>query len=291
MVSKEYVDHDRLFKELIQTFFKEFLLLYYPEIHEQMDFSHTSFLSQEIFTDITVGEKRAVDLLIETKLKGEDGLIIVHIEPQSYEQIAFYERMFIYFSRLYEKYRRKIIPIAIFAYDKTKDEPQQFNVHFPFLNVLTFNFFKVELKKCNWREFVDTNNPVAAALLSKMGYSKEERVQVKLEFLRMLTRLELNPAKMKLITGFFETYLQLEEKEEENLVAEIKKLHPDEEGQVIELMTSWERKGLEKGREEGREEGIRNVALKLLRMGMKKESVVEATGLSLKELEELKRNM
>jgi predicted transposase YdaD len=32
----------------------------------------------------------------------------------------------------------------------------------------------------------------------------------------------------------------------------------------MELMTSWERKGLEKGREEGREEGIRNVAQKLL---------------------------
>lgn len=215
----------------------------------------------------------------------------MHIEPQSYEQTDFHERMFIYFSRLYEKYRRKIIPITIFAYDKKKDEPQQFNVHFPFLNVLTFNFFKVELKKNNWREFVDTNNPVAAALLSKMGYSKEERVQVKLEFLRMLTRLEINPAKMKLITGFFETYLQLEEKEEEYLVEEIKKLHPDEEGQVMELMTSWERKGLEKGREEGKEEGIRNVAQKLLWMGMKIESISEATGLSPKELEELKRNM
>ncbi|MGG3835135.1 DUF4351 domain-containing protein, partial [Geobacillus thermocatenulatus] len=39
------IDHDRLFKELIQTFFEEFLLLFFPDMHEHIDFSHLSFLS------------------------------------------------------------------------------------------------------------------------------------------------------------------------------------------------------------------------------------------------------
>ncbi|KFZ42142.1 hypothetical protein CS060_13865 [Anoxybacillus flavithermus] len=39
---------------------------------------HVSFLSEELFTDVTAGEKYRVDVLVETKLKGEDGLIIVH---------------------------------------------------------------------------------------------------------------------------------------------------------------------------------------------------------------------
>ncbi len=43
---------------------------------------------------MTAGEKYRVDLLVETKLKGEDSLIIVHIENQSYVQPSFPERMF-----------------------------------------------------------------------------------------------------------------------------------------------------------------------------------------------------
>ena len=58
-----------------------------------------------------------MDIIVETRLKTEPGLILVHVEPQSYIQKNFNERMFIYFSRLYEKYRRKILPIVIFSYD------------------------------------------------------------------------------------------------------------------------------------------------------------------------------
>src|SRR5699024_571846 len=47
------------------------------------------------------------------------------------------------------------------------------------------------------------DNPAAAALLSKMGYDEKERVQMKKEFLRMITRMELDPAKERLIYGFF----------------------------------------------------------------------------------------
>ncbi|KJE27867.1 transposase, YhgA-like family protein [Geobacillus kaustophilus] len=77
------IDHDRLFKELLQTFFEEFVLLFFPDMHEHIDFSRLSFLSEELFTDVTAGEKYRVDLLVKTKFKGEDGVIIVHVENQS----------------------------------------------------------------------------------------------------------------------------------------------------------------------------------------------------------------
>jgi hypothetical protein len=78
------------------------------------------FLSEELFTDVTVGEKRRIDILVETKLKGEIGLIIVHVEPQAYPQRDFAEWMFVYFSRLYEKYRRRILPIAVYGLSAEK---------------------------------------------------------------------------------------------------------------------------------------------------------------------------
>ena len=134
------VDHDRLFKELIQAFFEEFILLFFPDMYEHIDFCHLSFLSEELFTDVTAGEKYRVDLLVEMKLKGEDGLIIVHIENQSYVQSSFPERMFIYFSRLFEKYRTNVVPIAVFSYDTIRNEPSSFTLQLPFGNILHFRF-------------------------------------------------------------------------------------------------------------------------------------------------------
>jgi hypothetical protein len=138
------IDHDRLFKQLIETCFEDFMLYFFSEIHQQLDFAHTRFLPQEVFTDVTVGEKRAVDLLVETKLRTEDCLLIVHTEHQEQYEPAFAERMFVYFSRLYEKYRRKILPIAIFMHERNVQEPEQFIIELPFKKVLTFEFLVVQ---------------------------------------------------------------------------------------------------------------------------------------------------
>jgi hypothetical protein len=104
------------------------------------------------------------------------------------------------------------LPIAIFSYDENRYERNEYTITFPFFHVLTFQFLMVELRKMNWRQYIHSSNPVSAALLSKMGYSQIERIQVKKEFLRRLAKMEINSAKMELIYGFFETYLSLNEK-------------------------------------------------------------------------------
>lgn len=123
-------------------------------------------------------------------MKGELDIVLVHVENQAKVQRDFAERMFVYFSRLYQEHRCRILPIVVFSYPETRDEPDGFKIEFSFMPVLDFHFLTLELKKHNWREYIQSNNPVAAALLSKMGYQKQERVQVKLEFLRMLVHLE-----------------------------------------------------------------------------------------------------
>ncbi len=152
--------------------------------------------------------RRSVDILAQTQLKGETTAIIIHVENQAYHQNDFNERMFIYFSRSHEKYRYRILPIAVFSHGEKKQEADRFEITFPFKDILNFQFYKLELHHIHWRDYIRHNNPVAAALLSQMGYSQAERVQVKKEFLRMLVRLEIDPARMQLIIGFFEQYLK-----------------------------------------------------------------------------------
>jgi len=289
------IDHDAIFKELITNFFKEFMELFFPEAHALIDYSDLTFLAQEIITDITAGEKHYVDILASVKIKGEEGYVLIHVEPQAYKEADFARRMFIYFSRLYEKHKKKVLPIAIFSYDSKVEEPDKHEVAFPFFKVLEFNFYKVQLKKLPWRKYIKSDNPAAAALLSKMDYSPKERCRLKLEFLKMVTRMQLDPAKLGLITAIFDTYLGLspeEEKEVEEMLH--RELSAEEVKKVMELRTSWHTKGWQegwqKGLEAGLEEGRKEILLKQLkkRLGFLSSEVEERIkSLSLKELDEL----
>ncbi|OSX55235.1 Rpn family recombination-promoting nuclease/putative transposase [Anoxybacillus ayderensis] len=284
------IDHDRLFKQLIQTFFEDFIALFFPTMHEHIDFRHVSFLSEELFTDVTAGEKYRVDLLVETKLKGEDGLVIVHIENQSYVQPSFPERMFIYFSRLLEKYRKPIVPIAVFSYDTIRDERSAFTLQFPFGHVLDFRFFTLELRKQNWRNYIRQDNPIAAALLSKMGYTESERVELKKQFLRMLVRMELDEAKQRLLFGFFETYVKLSDEEEQQLRREVSEMETKEKEQVLELIISYEQRALERGREEGMKQGMKHIVQTMARKGMSIQNIASMTDLTEEEVKQLLEN-
>jgi hypothetical protein len=116
----------------------------------------------------------------------------------------------------------------------------------------------------NWRDFIKRDNPVAAALLSKMGYNKRDRVQVKMEFLRMLLYLKLDPARMHLITGFFDTYLVLDDIEESKLWEELKALDPKEEAKIMEIKTNWEKNAESKGIIQGRVLGEQKILRKFM---------------------------
>lgn len=134
--SSQYTKHDQLFKQLIHTFFEEFLEAFFPEIHKQIDFQSTVQLSEEFFTDLIDGDVRRLDIIVQARIIGEESLIIIHVEPQSSVQTNFHERMFQYFSLLYHKFRKPIIPIAVYSYEENWDL-SQFNIHFLDKNILS----------------------------------------------------------------------------------------------------------------------------------------------------------
>lgn len=165
------------------------------------------------------GESRRLDIVAQVKLKETDSLIIIHIEPQSYVQKNFHERMYLYYNLLYQRYRLPIVPVAIFSYGE-KWDIDTFSLAIMNVGMLKFRYLTIHLKSLNWREFIRKDNPITAALLSKVDYTKKERIQVKLEFLRILTRLEVNEAEHRLLYGFFESYLTLTDEEEAQLMRE-----------------------------------------------------------------------
>jgi Putative transposase, YhgA-like len=281
---KKQIDHDQRFKELISTFFIEFLELFLPDLANLIEPDSVTFREQEYFVDLVEGETKIIDLLAEVRLAGEDATVLIHIEPQSTGRPVFPQRMFFYFSRLHQKHLKRIYPIAIFSYDQPAEAAKtQYKVEFPGLKVLEFNFTAIQLNRLNWRDFIDRPNPVAAALMAKMAIEKQDRPKVKAECLRLLVTLKLVPAKMELISQFVDTYLRLNVKEEKAFQAEIDTMGLEEKEAIMQATTSWEEKGIVKGKDEER----RSMALKMLQENIPLETIARITEFTLAQLKQL----
>lgn len=68
-------------------------------------------------------------------------------------------------------------------------------------------------------------------------------------------------------------------------------LSAEEEGDVMELMTSWEKKGLEKGLEVGREKERMAEAKNMLQKRADERFILEVTGLSKEDLDKIKSEL
>ncbi|QJD87583.1 Rpn family recombination-promoting nuclease/putative transposase [Cohnella herbarum] len=296
---RENIPHDEAFKKLLQTFFAEFIELFFPHLDLLLDHTHTRLLMQELLVDIVGEEARSLDLLIETRYRSLNAYILIHLEPQSYWQEKFNERMFIYFSRLFERHRKEhrlIIPIAIFTSDAWREEPDTYSMAIPDHEIVRFQFLKVELKKHNWRRFVDSDNPVAAALLAKMGYNKKEKREMRSAYLRMILRMrkKLDDAKMALIMSVADLYFEPDREQDEQVLRELLNQYPEEGDNIMELMPAWKRWGYEEGIEEGLEKGKaeerKMTVRKLLAKGFSDEQIAETLEISLDEIKRLARH-
>ena len=251
------IDHDRLFKELLSTFFLDFLELFFPDVMEYLEPTSITFLDKEVFTDVTEGDRYETDLLVQAQFKKQPSFFLIHIENQSTPQASFGQRMFRYFSRLHEKYGYPVYPVVIFSYDRPKiPAPNQYTIEFPEFSVLQFNYRVIQLNRLHWRDFLDHPNPVATALMAKMNIAIEDRPKAKAQCLRLLVTLKLDPARMQLISGFVDTYLKLTPEEETAFTMEIGDILPEEQEQVMEIVTSWMERGIEQGLERGLKQGL-----------------------------------
>ena len=197
------IDHDRLFKALLTTFFADFVELFLPDVDQYLDKDSIVFMEKELFTDVTAGERHEADLVVKARFKGEDAFFLIHVEHQAQVQADFGRRMFRYFARLHEKYQYPVFPVVIFSHDRKRAEPDHYKVTFSGHRVLDFHYRVIQLKRLSWREYLKRPNPAACALMSKMDIAPVDRVYVKAECLRILVTLKLDPARKSLISDSF----------------------------------------------------------------------------------------
>src|SRR3954464_15382249 len=79
--------------------------------------------------------------------------------------------------------------------------------------------------------------------MAKMRVVPEDRPRVKLECLRLLATLRLNPAKMHLIAGFVATYLKLDAAGQRVFELEVESMPPSERETYFAFDTPGVRRG------------------------------------------------
>lgn len=203
------IDHDRLFKELLSVHIWEFIELLMPEVAAFLDKSSLQLADKELFSDIPGFPRQEADLVFKGKLKGQDSFFLIHLEHEAKAPPKMPRRTLFYFFGLTEKYDLPVYPVVIYSHQCPQANSNVYRVAFPDMEVLVFRFRQIALPRLRWRDYLQHRNPVASALMGLMGVKEEDRVRVKLECFRMLVNLKVDMKKMRFISGFIETMLDL----------------------------------------------------------------------------------
>ncbi len=278
---KENIDFDQLCKRLVKTFFKEFLDFFFPELLSKIDFTIDPIhIDKELFSGQIEGDKTISDILTQVKLlDGEEEMLLLHIEFQSGKEEDFSERMLFYYVDIWREYRKKIFAMAFFIDDAVEWRiPISDTFHMEFMGTsITYKYHLRKSKTYNYRDYLDNDNPITAALMTRMDFGRDSRALVKAEALKKLKKYHLSPLQEEILRNFIDRLLFLNEKEDQEFKEIIYK--EDKFKEVGEMLTTWEEKAMEK-------EKI-NIAKNLLKMNMSVEQISQATELPIEEIKKL----
>ncbi len=256
-------DYDSPWKEAIERCFAEFLAFYFPEVHAQIDWSQSvEFLEQELRSVMQDGEpdKCAVDKLVRvSRLGGQREWVVVHLEIQAQQQSAFAERMFVYHSRLYERYRQPLASLAVLADDRLNWRPESFDyevfgcrlgLRFPVAKLLDWSGSDARLS--------DSRNPFAIITRAHLATRATRddpaaREQVKLGLVRDLFRIGLHRRRMVELFRVIDWMLRLPKERELQFRKNMVNI---EEGKKMRYISSIERFAMEEGMQQGQSRAL-----------------------------------
>src|SRR6266851_2632584 len=96
--------------------------------------------------------RKVVDKLVKVWLKtGEEKWILVHVEVQTSRQGGFPKRMYVYNYRIFDRYDREVVSLAILADDDPSWRPNQYSYErWGFRTGIEFPIVKLLDSAKNW---------------------------------------------------------------------------------------------------------------------------------------------
>ncbi len=248
-------DFDSPWKEILEVYFEPFMSLFFPEAHQQIDWERGyAFLEKElrqITRDAEVG-RRTVDKLVKIwLLDGLEAWILVHIEVQAQVDTDFEERMFVYHYRIFDRYHRRVVSLAVLADDSKKWRPEAFTYslwgcemrfRYPVVKLLDYQAKPELLSDAEGNPFVVVVRAHLSVLES--GKDPDELFKRKFALVKELYTAGYSRADIVKLFRFIDWLMALPAAHERLFWKELSKY---EEGKKMPYVTSVERIGREDG--------------------------------------------
>lgn len=166
-------EFDSPWKDALDLYLQPFLALFFPDIHEAIDWSkgYESLDKElsEIIREAELGPTVADKLFRVYLADGQDAWLLIHIEVQTQPDASFGERMFKYGYRIIDRYNRDVVSLAILG-DMNRDWRP---VHYERMRFGTGPSMRFRpIKLIDWvdrMEELDRNpSPIAAVVLAHL---------------------------------------------------------------------------------------------------------------------------
>ncbi len=265
-------DFDSPWKEALERYFPAFLAFFFPEPHREIRWeAGYEFLDkelQQVVRDAELGRRLADQLVKVWKADGQEVWVLIHIEVQGQYEVGFAERMFTYYYRLHDRYRRPLASFVVLTDDRAEWRPSahrqvlwgcEASLHFPMVKLLD------DRNRESEREAAV--NPFAVMTLSHLKAQQTasdvgQRYAGKLRLVKSLYQRGYERQDILDLFRFIDWLLTLPDPMEERLWHELQSY---EEAEKMPYVTSIERIGIRKGMDLGRQEGREEEAVRVLR--------------------------
>ncbi len=264
------INYDGAWKQLITKQFKYFLEFFYDFVAQQVDWSKGfEFLDKELeklFPEANESKKYA-DKLVKLFLKdGSEQWILVHLEIQNYKDETISERMFTYYYKILDLYKRDIVSLLLLTDIDNNWRPSFYlkdfmgtKLTFEYNSVKLIDYYTDDLKS----EIIKT--PFDFVILTHINAhaNKEpmEKLEAKLKIVRVLVHaskiLNLDKNLIRDMYIFLDWLLMLPKELNSKYNEELEKMKGEKGMEDLDMSISPTfRSSYEQGIEQGKEEGF-----------------------------------
>jgi hypothetical protein len=284
---------DSPWKEIIEAYFPQAMHFFFPETSALIDWERPyEFLDkefQQIAREAEQGKRYADQLVKVWQIQGEELWLLIHVEIQAQKEDNFAKRMFTYNFRIFDRFDRPAISLAILCDPNREWRPNNYSYNYPNTR-LNFEFGSIKLLDYEnlFDELENSDNPFATVVMAHLKTqqtrsSPEQRKIWKFSLIRRLYDLGLEEQDIRNLYRFIDWVMILPKALENQFWEEFKQF---EQERTMRYVTTGERIGYERGEQEGEQRLI----LRLLqrRVGeLSPELQERIQSLSLNQLETL----
>ncbi|MCX6359198.1 MAG: cytosolic protein [Armatimonadetes bacterium] len=254
---------DSPWKTILEALFPEFLQLFVPEAYDDIDWNvRPRFLDKE-FDQATRGARagsRAVDQLAEVALRdGSQTWVLVHIEVQAQRDRAFARRMYRYHLRIFDRFDREPVSLAVLADAEPGWRPTGFGyTRWRCSARLDYPVVKLTDWADRPEELFEGGNPFGIAVAAHLaavqaGRQPETRFARRKALYRDMRRMGVSQDQASALMTFMDWVLELPEELDDRFWSEVGE---EEDEPNMKYMSRFEMKAMERGRREGLLEGL-----------------------------------